>query len=121
MLGSLENRLRRRTSGAFIAEIDGLRFLAIAPVLVHHLAERIYRRMDRQGTLTDGAEMIVELLPSGRLGVEIFFVISGFVIAMPMMKNWLHKDSTAFDYGRYFRRSSPDSSPPICWSCSRCS
>jgi peptidoglycan/LPS O-acetylase OafA/YrhL len=41
-------------------EIDGLRALAVAAVIVHH-----FRR---------------DLLPSGYLGVDVFFVISGYVI-----------------------------------------
>jgi peptidoglycan/LPS O-acetylase OafA/YrhL len=41
-------------------EIDGLRALAVAAVIINHFNKN--------------------LLPSGYLGVDIFFVISGFVI-----------------------------------------
>ena len=41
-------------------EIDGLRALAIAPVVVHHAAP--------------------DLLPGGFAGVDVFFVISGYLI-----------------------------------------
>lgn len=49
------------SSGAgYRAEIDGLRALAVVAVILNHIDDR--------------------LLPSGYLGVDIFFVISGFVI-----------------------------------------
>ena len=46
---------------AYRPEIDGLRALAVLAVILHHLDRR--------------------LLPSGFLGVDIFFVISGYVIS----------------------------------------
>ena len=43
-LSTLPQKLSRVTSGGrFIGEIDGLRFLAIFPVLVQHLSERLQR------------------------------------------------------------------------------
>ena len=42
-------------------DIDGLRALAVVAIIVHHFNER--------------------WLPSGFLGVDVFFVISGFVIS----------------------------------------
>jgi len=42
------------------SEIDGLRALAVAAIIINHIDK--------------------DLLPSGYLGVDIFFVISGFVI-----------------------------------------
>lgn len=48
------------TSGRYREEIDGLRAIAVLAVIVNHLHE--------------------EWLPSGFLGVDVFFVISGYVI-----------------------------------------
>jgi len=48
-------------------EIDGLRALAVAAVIINHFNKN--------------------LLPSGYLGVDIFFVISGFVITSSMARN----------------------------------
>jgi peptidoglycan/LPS O-acetylase OafA/YrhL len=50
----------RQTDQAYRPEIDGLRALAVIAVIINHINR--------------------ELLPGGHLGVDIFFVISGYVI-----------------------------------------
>jgi len=64
-------------------EIDGLRALAVISVIVNHFNENY--------------------LPSGNLGVDIFFVISGFVITGSLY-NSNHKNITDFFLGFYSRR-----------------
>lgn len=55
------------SSGAgYRAEIDGLRALAVVAVILNHIDDR--------------------LLPSGYLGVDVFFVISGFVITASLTR-----------------------------------
>ncbi|MDR3449050.1 MAG: acyltransferase family protein [Alphaproteobacteria bacterium] len=49
-------------------EIDGLRAVAVTAVIVNHFNRK--------------------LLPNGYLGVDIFFVISGFVITLSMLNNY---------------------------------
>jgi peptidoglycan/LPS O-acetylase OafA/YrhL len=73
--------LRRKTStGWFVPQIDGLRFIAILFVVISHVV--IYTT-----SLTQAND--VRWLEAMRLnlarGVELFFVISGFVIAMPFV------------------------------------
>ncbi|MDW3208242.1 MAG: acyltransferase [Reichenbachiella sp.] len=109
---SLSKSLARTTSGRYINQIDGLRFIAIFPVLLHHLAERIYRAMSGQQTLNDNDVFLYQLLPSGRLGVEIFFVISGFVISMPLLKNWINTKNVKFSYRRYLLKRITRLEPP---------
>lgn len=81
---SLPARLARITSGAkVIREIDGLRFLAIFPVVIQHLSERLERNAVisfRSGSEFDIATFITN---RGFIGVYIFFIISGFILAMP--------------------------------------
>jgi peptidoglycan/LPS O-acetylase OafA/YrhL len=68
---------------AFIPEVDGLRFVAIAAVVLYHLRD-----------FTPGHEVVVgsldslvsKLLSVGNYGVELFFVLSGFLLAMPFAK-----------------------------------
>jgi peptidoglycan/LPS O-acetylase OafA/YrhL len=73
----------RADSVAHIAAIDGLRALAILPVLVYHLD--------------------ADLLPGGFLGVDVFFVISGFVVTMSMSRV-ADRGLTAFAAEFYRRR-----------------
>jgi peptidoglycan/LPS O-acetylase OafA/YrhL len=70
-----------RTS--YRAEIDGLRAFAVIAVIINHFNKQI--------------------LPSGYLGVDIFFVISGYVITASMF-NHRHEDIGAFLFGFYSRR-----------------
>jgi peptidoglycan/LPS O-acetylase OafA/YrhL len=72
-----------KTASRYRPEIDGLRAVAIIAVIINHFNER--------------------LLPSGYLGVDIFFVISGFVITSSLSTH--AKESFAdFLLGFYARR-----------------
>ncbi len=72
-----------KTASRYRPEIDGLRAVAIIAVIINHFNE--------------------QLLPSGYLGVDIFFVISGFVITSSLATH--AKESFAdFLLGFYARR-----------------
>jgi peptidoglycan/LPS O-acetylase OafA/YrhL len=74
---------RPATRTAYIAQIDGLRFLAIAVVLVWHIALRSSRYA---GYWNHHGEHIANLygwFPHGEVGVGLFFFISGYIIAQP--------------------------------------
>jgi peptidoglycan/LPS O-acetylase OafA/YrhL len=72
-----------KTASRYRPDIDGLRAVAIIAVIINHFDER--------------------LLPSGYLGVDIFFVISGFVITSSLASH--AKESFAdFLLGFYARR-----------------
>ncbi|PIB34637.1 hypothetical protein BFP72_04035 [Reichenbachiella sp. 5M10] len=105
---------QRRTSGKYIEEIDGLRFFAIFPVLIHHLAERLIRLSETSGQATSLDIMYFEAIPNGKLGVELFFIISGFVISLPLIKNWYTQfpNPIKFDYLKYFLRRLTRLEPP---------
>jgi len=73
---------RETSSGRFIPEMDGLRFAAIGMVVLFHL----------NGYLTVKSRLFYPTLPSDWLaqaayvgfhGVELFFVISGFILGLP--------------------------------------
>src|SRR5262249_11517754 len=111
----LSDRLRRRTtSGAYFPEIDGLRFLAIAPVVLQHLSERLYRALDLGGRLTEFDQYFHSLQPSGYLGVELFFVISGYIICLPLAKRATAAPDRPpeFHYGFYMLRRVTRLEPP---------
>ena len=71
------------TKNSYRPEIDGLRAFAVIAVIINHLDKNI--------------------LPSGYLGVDIFFVISGFVITSSLYKR-PSKNFKDFISGFYERR-----------------
>ena len=76
-------RLARRTStGRFIPEIDGLRFVSIALVVLFHLAGYVALRHGF-AIESGGTNGIFRVLSHGHYGVQIFFAISGFVLGLP--------------------------------------
>ena len=76
---------RDTASGQFIPEIDGLRFIAIISVVLFHLNWFITSKTGR----SEGAIPLAAFLSQGYIGVELFFVISGFVIALPFARGHL--------------------------------
>lgn len=78
-------RLARRTStGRYIPQVDGLRFIAIASVVVFHTRLLLYQASDGGTTgFPPDRDPVGMLIGQGRLGVQVFFVISGFVIGLP--------------------------------------
>lgn len=90
-------RLFRRSTNStyFIPEIDGLRFYAIITVVLFHLNSAFSRqigyedlgasRLGGVSILGSPAWFIVRL----DLGVKVFFSISGMVLALPFLRNYL--------------------------------
>ena len=105
LVEQLPKRMTRITSGGkFIKEVDGLRFLAIMPVLIQHIAERFERNTTINFVTPAQDSTAAFLAARGVIGVYIFFMISGFILALPFAT---HK----FGNGRkvelkqyYFRR-----------------
>ncbi len=92
----LAQKLSRVTStGELIPEIDGLRFLAIAAVLLHHTMSIYLRESGRSSVevhspaawaAVSSQSWLVPLAYSGHFGVNLFFAISGFILALPFAK-----------------------------------
>ena len=84
---------RRTTSGQFIPEIDGLRFASIALVVLFHLSGYTVGKSSplHRPTLADNP--LARVAATGHYGVQLFFIISGFVLALPFARHYL--DATA--------------------------
>lgn len=77
------SKLSRATSaGIFIPEIDGLRFFAIMSVMMFHLNYQLQHHDAAIRELAKGTR-IDTILRTGEFGVELFFVVSGFILALP--------------------------------------
>src|SRR5205814_1945469 len=99
--GWLAGFRRITTSGNYIPEIDGLRFIAIASVVLHHVAFEM-------AILNNRPEGFARL---GVYGVELFFAISGFVLAAPFASYYLC-GGPRVRLGQYFLRRLTRLEPP---------
>jgi peptidoglycan/LPS O-acetylase OafA/YrhL len=70
---------RRTTSGRFLPEVDGLRFVAIGAVVLFHVSAYLV------ATTAPAAEgdPAARLAGIGHYGVQVFFLVSGLVLALP--------------------------------------
>jgi peptidoglycan/LPS O-acetylase OafA/YrhL len=119
------NSFRRVTkSGAFIPEIDGLRFIAIASVvLLHCYADQLDRtamgtslNQKIAGAAPPPVDVLnphgfFRLLGHGGYGVCIFFAISGFILAWPFAQQHLLA-SRKVTLSSYFLRRITRLEPP---------
>lgn len=85
------NRFRRITSrGNYIPEIDGLRFLAIAMVVIFHMqgffSKKSALTYPGNANITG---LLMRILGYWDKGVLLFFVISGFILALPFATHML--------------------------------
>ena len=105
-------RLSRVTSGgALIMEIDGLRFFAIMSVVLFHLSG-YFQHFTRVAFSTPLAEsLLVQILGQGHYGVQLFFVISGFVLALPFAEQYT-KRRVMPNLRKYFLRRLTRLEPP---------
>jgi peptidoglycan/LPS O-acetylase OafA/YrhL len=83
-----EEEVDRVTKVKRVIELDFLRGIAILLVLDAHLGSKWYS--------------FFHFAPSGQMGVDLFFVLSGFLVGGLLMKEW--KKSGAVDGMRFLKR-----------------
>jgi peptidoglycan/LPS O-acetylase OafA/YrhL len=109
--GFLAGFSRVTSAGTFIPEVDGLRFLAIASVVVLHV-HNVIGTEPMTSRPKGFADVVAERLASeGHLGVQLFFVISGFILALPFASHWL-KGTVRPRLGSYYLRRLTRLEPP---------
>lgn len=92
-------RWRRITSGeSYLAEVDGVRFVAIMFVIVQHLHERVLRR-----TASFYAEVAERPFQTAGAGVVIFFALSGFILYRGL-RNSIERHGTLRLHSYFLRR-----------------
>jgi len=108
LIKELPALLRRiTTSGSYKPEIDGLRFLAILPVVLWHGIQRVSRA---QPNLSPDERSLMQLVPAASIGVVLFLSISGFIISSQFIR--AHAAGRPMNLGSYFYRRVTRIEPP---------
>lgn len=100
------NNLQRITSsGRFIPEIDGLRFVAIISVVLFHLNGFILAK--QTANYSDNSKnwyIFQDLFQHGHYGVELFFAISGLILGLPFAAHYINQEKLPSIKNFYIRR-----------------
>ena len=110
---SLVRLFRRETlSTDFIPVIDGLRFLAISMVVLYHVDVYILVEAAKFQFAPAVYYPWANILSVGHQGVQLFFVISGFVLALPFMRERFGLTEKRVSLGGFFLRRLTRLEPP---------
>lgn len=107
----LEPYQRISSSGQFIPEVDGLRFFAIFSVFIYHLTGDILRHSSALDAYTRKASAIFPATQVLNVGVQLFFVISGFILGLPFATAHL-ANKKPVSLKKYFLRRVTRLEPP---------
>lgn len=99
------------SKGNFIPEIDGLRFIAIAIVVFSHLNSFLVEKDTNLYDVEYNFDILNNMLSLGHLGVSLFFVVSGFILARPFAQMHLSNRPT-INIKKYFLRRLTRLEPP---------
>lgn len=112
----IPSKLSRITaSGKYLPEVDGLRFVAIMPVLMQHLSERLYRYSSVDWAIPIDDDPFAFLASRGTIGVFIFFAISGFILCLPFAKYHLQGGNRPSYKSYLWRRVTRLEPPYLIW------
>lgn len=107
----LLTKLSRITSGRkIISEIDGLRFVAVLLVVLSHISIYLlqYSQGNSDAILTEPVAIEFERFGAG---ISIFFVISGFILAVPFAEQYIFNQQPV-NIKRYYLRRLTRLEPP---------
>jgi peptidoglycan/LPS O-acetylase OafA/YrhL len=105
--------LRRITSdGKYVPEVDGLRFIAIASIVILHINAFFLLKKKGQMDYSDTFITIWNaVISTGNIGVPLFFVISGYILGLPFANQYINKGKDV-SLSNYFRRRLTRLEPP---------
>jgi peptidoglycan/LPS O-acetylase OafA/YrhL len=109
--GLFERFARETSSGRFIPQLDGLRFVAIAMVVLFHVNAYVAADSPVAFAIRPENDLLSRLLAHGHYGVQFFFIISGFILALPFASHHLLQTSKT-NLRRYFTRRLTRLEPP---------
>lgn len=113
MFEKLYAKFQRVTSNQlYFPEIDGIRFVAIILVVLFHIHG--YFKAKTVGMFTDAAtdhEWAYNFFSKGDRGVELFFVLSGFILCLPFALQYI-KNGRIIELKKYYLRRVTRLEPP---------
>jgi peptidoglycan/LPS O-acetylase OafA/YrhL len=109
--GFLAHISRETSSGRFIPEMDGLRFAAIGMVVLYHLNGYLTAKSPFYRAAPPNSDWLAQAALVGLHGVELFFVISGFILGLPFAAHYL-KGSAPVNLRKYYLRRLTRLEPP---------
>ncbi len=110
---------RVTSSGEYVAEIDGLRCLAVIMVIAHHAMASYLTLTARLGNIhlpsgwyeVGQRGRLVRLISHFDFALSVFFVISGFILALPFARASLY-GGAAISLRKYYLRRLTRLEPP---------
>jgi peptidoglycan/LPS O-acetylase OafA/YrhL len=106
MTANFYKKFRRITTNqVYLPEIDGIRFLAISLVILYHIYT--YFISHTTGDITDssnGYPLLNSFMVNGLRGVELFFVLSGFILCLPFAHHYINEGKKVTLKNYYIRR-----------------
>lgn len=102
---------RETSSGRFIPEVDGLRFAAIGMVVLFHLNGYLTTKSELYAASPARVDWLAQVALVGFRGVELFFVISGFILGLPFAAH-LIKGAPRVHLRKYYLRRLTRLEPP---------
>jgi peptidoglycan/LPS O-acetylase OafA/YrhL len=105
-------RLQRvMTAGRWVPEIDGMRFIAISSVLLLHIFFQMVSHDPGRWTLMNAHRGLYVRMGYLSRGVQLFFVISGYILARPFVTEYANAGKPV-SLGAYYKRRLTRLEPP---------
>lgn len=99
------------SGGTWVPQIDGLRFVAIVSVVLFHVMGQLLARTGHFIAIQPRYALLAELVGNGDRGVLLFFVISGYILARPFLRQY-RLGGKRVSVGAYYLRRVTRLEPP---------